>query len=524
MTRINQGWLAISTQGFAAMNAARPPEHLVKELVQNSLDSLADGQAGHISLRYSHNGHSFEVSCVDNGSGIENLADLRVVYLTHKTDSHLKRGRFGRGFKEALCIAEQALVASGGHRLEFLREQGQHVTRQSREVQLQPGTRVWMQMPWSTETIARLDAYFQRFLVPEAVLLEVNGMRLKPRPVEHEVQASLTTEIYDATSQSWKKPKRRTTIQLVRTQPDETPTIYEMGIPVAALEWSVPFHCDIQQRVPMNPNRDAVASGYALNLHVACLPTLLAAMDADTVKQDWVGTAGRRCDDSVQQQIISRAFGDNIARSVPRMGTRHFDEDARDLGLQVINSAQASGGFREMLKAFVPSAQEVVRADELRKANQAEESGFSINDALRTGDHRLRWLERQGGADRVERCLAFAVWFCQQLVSTCPVMQQQVSGQLTLNNQAGKRVYAYWSSTNVLTLALDESCFWQQPLGPESLEVLIHEAAHAMNMHHGYEFRVELERLAGVAASLMLHRSDEIRDLFAELITVSRAA
>jgi hypothetical protein len=206
------------------------------------------------------------------------------------------------------------------------------------------------------------------------------------------------------------------------------------------------------------------------------------------------------------------------------MGTRHFDEDARDLGLQVINSAQASGGFREMLKAFVPSAQEVVRADEMRKANQAEESGFSINDALRTGDHRLRWLERQGGADRVERCLAFAVWFCQQLVSTCPVMQQQVSGQLTLNNQAGKRVYAYWSSTNVLTLALDESCFWQQPLGPESLEVLIHEAAHAMNMHHGYEFRVELERLAGVAASLMLHRSDEIRDLFSELITVSRAA
>lgn len=514
----DRGWLAISTEGFAAMNAARPPEHLVKELVQNSLDSLVEAQAGCIHLNYGHNGQFFEVSCVDDGSGIDNLADLRVVYLTHKTDSHLKRGRFGRGFKEALCIAEQALVASGGQQLEFLREQGQRVTRQGRPVRPQHGTRVWMQMPWPAEVNAQLDAYFQRFLVPVGVLLEVNGLRLNPRPVEHHVSVSLSTEIYDATSQSWKKPTRKTVIQLVRTRPDETATIYEMGIPVAALDWGVPFHCDIQQRVPMNPNRDAVATGYALKLQVACLPTLLATMDADTVKQDWVGTAGRRCDDSVQQQIISRAFGDNIARSVPRMGARHFDEDARDLGLQVINTAQASGGFRDMLKAYVPSAQEVVRADERRRADQATESSFSIKQALQAGDHRQHWVERQGGAERVERCLAFAVWFCQQLVYSCPVVQHRVSGMLTLNHGLGKRVYAHWSSTNVLTLALDESCFWQYPLGPESLEVLIHEAAHAMNMHHGYEFRVELERLAGVAASLMLHRSDEIRGLFQELL------
>jgi hypothetical protein len=47
--------------------------------------------------------------------------------------------------------------------------------------------------------------------------------------------------------------------------------------------------------------------------------------------------------------------------------------------------------------------------------------------------------------------------------------------------------------------------------------VLIHEAAHAMNMHHGLEFRQEVERLAGVAASLMLQRAAEIRERFPEL-------
>jgi hemolysin activation/secretion protein len=114
----------------------------------------------------------------------------------------------------------------------------------------------------------------------------------------------------------------------------------------------------------------------------------------------------------------------------------------------------------------------------------------------------------------VGRCLEFAVWFCQQLVDTCPGREHRVSGQLTLNHQAGVTLFAHWSATNELTLALDQPCFWQEPLGPEALQILIHEAAHALNMHHGLEFRQEVERLAGEAASLMLHRSQKSADAF----------
>jgi hypothetical protein len=45
-----QGWLSISTDGFASMNASRPPVHLIKELVQNSLDSFGNEQSGRIRL------------------------------------------------------------------------------------------------------------------------------------------------------------------------------------------------------------------------------------------------------------------------------------------------------------------------------------------------------------------------------------------------------------------------------------------------------------------------------------------
>ncbi|MEI7953507.1 MAG: ATP-binding protein, partial [Synechococcaceae cyanobacterium ELA182] len=167
MTHDSSGWLAISTDGFAVMNAARPPEHLVKELVQNSLDSFASDQSGSIELRYGHQAGSFHLSCLDNGSGITDLEDLRVVYLTHKTDCHRKRGRFGRGFKEALCIAEQARVVSGSRQLEFLRENGQRITRLHESAQPLSGTEVTMRMPWEPEIAAQLDAYFACFLVPE---------------------------------------------------------------------------------------------------------------------------------------------------------------------------------------------------------------------------------------------------------------------------------------------------------------------------------------------------------------------
>ena len=59
-------WLAVSTDGFAAMNAGRDPAHLVKELVQNALDALGPG-GGQIFLTAepSHQSGKLDISCLD---------------------------------------------------------------------------------------------------------------------------------------------------------------------------------------------------------------------------------------------------------------------------------------------------------------------------------------------------------------------------------------------------------------------------------------------------------------------------
>ena len=67
---------------------------------------------------------------------------------------------------------------------------------------------------------------------------------------------------------------------------------------------------------------------------------------------------------------------------------------------------------------------------------------------------------------------------------------------------------AHGNARNDLTLALEETCLWTAPLGAEALTILVPQAAHAMNLHHGRNFNEEVERLAGIAAALMYQEAD----------------
>lgn len=519
------GWLQISTAGFAALNQSRPPEHLVKELVQNSLDAVQD-TGGRVELDYRHDGNRFLVECRDTGTGIADLAAMRVVYLTFKTDSHLKRGRFGRGFKEILSVATSATIISGGREIQFVEEDGRQVTHERDAPSAFPGTRISMTFGWEPETVDEFDAYFDRLLVPSNVQLVLNGAEMPSRAVAHVIEGQLTTEVYNPESRSWRKPRRKTVIELFEVRVDEEPFIYEMGIPVAAAEWTVPYHANVLQRVPMNPNRDALASGYAKRIHKTCLPTLLEELSEDEATADWVGAAGAEAAPEVQKQIITKAFGTEAVRSVPTMGKRDFDHDAERLGAAIVKTAQMSSGFRQMAKAHLPTAKEAVVEAEVKAAKSVAEKGFRLPDVVDQVDPRTAWIDKQGGRGHVEACLAFAVWFCQRLLDSSDEGQHPVTGAFALGREpvlfSGAQIdtfMAHWSSDNVLTLAIDTDCFWQEPFGAEALGVLIHEAAHARAMHHGKGFADEVERLAGVGSAVMFAHHDEIKRRWARLVT-----
>jgi hypothetical protein len=230
-----------------------------------------------------------------------------------------------------------------------------------------------------------------------------------------------------------------------------------------------------------------------------------------------VAQAGSKTEAEVQQAIVTKAFGTNAVRHTPAMGKRDFDQDAAELGAQIVHTRQLSPEMAQLVAVHLPSSKVVVVEQLAQQSRERTEGRFtlaSLSTAPRS-DPRHAYVDRAGGQQNVGRCLSFAVWFCQRLVDTVPGPTKAVSGALAIGGPGDRHVRkpfaAHWSDDNQLTLALDTSCFWQRPLGAEALAILVHEAAHATHLHHGKAFQEEVERLAGVAAEVMLLRGEEIR-------------
>ena len=206
------------------------------------------------------------------------------------------------------------------------------------------------------------------------------------------------------------------------------------------------------------------------------------------------------------------------------MGKRDFDDDASRIGANVVKTTQMSGGFREMAKAHLPTAKEAVTKQEERIASEIAANRFTTEQIKDRTDRRNALIEKRGGKAHVDRCLAFAVWFCQKLVDSAEDKGKPVTGALGLGDDPTYlhmhigRFVAHWSADNCVTLALECDCFWKDPLGAQSLSILIHEAAHARNTNHGRSFNEEVERLGGVAAAVMFKRAGEIERDWSDLL------
>jgi len=519
-TVISEGeWLAVSTKGFSEQQRGRPLAHLVKELVQNALDSV--GSAGRIDLEFTPAGpRTVSVRCADDGPGAEGLTQLNVVFVTGKKDGVTQRGRMGRGFKELLSIATTAWVRSRDQELLFtVGDGGARRVVHQRGMEWHHGFEAAMEIEHE-EVDKDLAGYFQSFLLPAGVTLSVNGSPVPVRPVHRAVDARLTTERF--AKGRWEKPSLATRVHLVAVREGEAPLIYEMGIPVCEVEWSEPYHCDVQQRCPMNPNRDAVMSGYPVRLHKACLPALLPEMTAERALAAWVGEAAQTADDPVQKAVVAKAFGEGVVRAVPVTGKFDHNADAEELGSTVVHSAHMTGGFRKLLQQQVPTAAAVAKEAMQRRAELATDASLGRDDVMAldlTADlpdapDATKAIMRFG-LEAVLARMDFAQWFGEAVVE-CRYRQFRA---VPVKVAYLETIAATWSLGGTLTLSLAFDEFWHGPFERGSFELLLHELAHHEAFHHGRSFPKEVEAYAGAAAEVMLARGDEAKRWFPHLFT-----
>lgn len=496
------GWLAVSEDGFAQQNAGREKGHLVKELVQNGLDAISG--PGRVRLTFADTAPGMKICCEDTGGGIENMDTLRTVFWTSKQDSHLKRGRLGRGFKEMLCLAQRTEVESGDKTAVFSIDGGK------REFQIRSGgvptagTRITMWLDWEYKTTAEeLHRYFEAFLPPAGVGLQIDETEIPHRTPKHVVKTSLTTEAFS--KGRWVKPSAKTNVELVPSGAAPG-MIYEMGIPICPVEWEAPYHANILQRVPMNPNRDAVMSGFPAKIHKACLPTILEEMSSDEARAAWVGeAAARTTDETLQKEVLSKAFGENLARSVPNFGKFNHDADAEEsAGAKILDTKQLSGGFRELARTHIPTSSDVAKAVKEEKRTLASENGEDPGASTRYAG-----LLKKYGRKHVQNVCEFHRWMANLILAdlfpgearSCKVKVADFNGTAE----------GTWSDNfQILTLALDLERIWKEPMDRENFALLIHETAHELAAHHGNSFARAMETTAGAAIKALFAQREEL--------------
>lgn len=485
-------WLEISTTGFAQRQADRPPEHLLKEVIQNSLDATTGVSNGFVDVTIAPEklGRKIYVklTVIDNGPGINNPSDLRTVFSTGKTDSFLLRGRLGQGFKEILCLAQEAWVRSGQYSMLFQIKDGQRICDLEENQPDNGGTCVAMYMPWHKDVIPDLVRYLHSFIVPAGITMKINrqntsGMNL---PVEHTVPVELKTELFQ--DGKWVRRERAGTIHLVKLAfPGDTVKIFEMGIPVQEIDWTQPFHIDVQMRVPLNPRRDAVAAGYLKDAYRQILPVLMPKIVAQDLRDEWVSQAIEDAEPELRKDVVTQAFGADAVRSVPTLGKHDFDSDAREMGLRPIDTSLLPKGLRD-------AARETLRTSRDAELGRRE----AVFSALR---------KDANTTPREEAVRMFVTWLGSQLVSM-PI-RVDIVPTLVID---GTSAIAAWSPGGIIILNQAHRDEWIEPISERFFGHLAHEAAHERAPHHGDDFRKEVERMAGKLAMFCLENRPEVYD------------
>src|SRR5205807_1784512 len=108
------------------------------------------------------------------------------------------------------------------------------------------------------------------------------------RKVLHEFTTTLPTEIGEVNG-ICRASKRLTAVRLYRPLQGETPTLYEMGMPVVEIDCV--YHVDVQQKVPLNIERDNVTPAYLKSIYTTIVNERIDQLSEEEVRQPWVSTA-----------------------------------------------------------------------------------------------------------------------------------------------------------------------------------------------------------------------------------------
>lgn len=467
----HRDWFGVDVGRRAARIRSRPLAHILKEALSNSLDAGATA----ISMTCGPEGPgALEFTCTDDGRGCGDPEILRRVGST-TSDLHAgTRGRFGQGLIDLIAVSEWAEIRTLGHRLVFDKD-GCRITAAKNGF---GGLSLSLTLRHDGDGLGELVGYFGSVILPDGVAATFNGGRISRRVPERLVEGlRLATVLYDPAEDRVVRRQRTTAVE-IHPQRGAFPMIHELGIPVDAAPWQLPFDINVLQKTPLDADRDMLPDAYKERL----VGDLVGPMSDSYIK--YMGDhgeapgeiAGNRrnaasLSPDARRTLVRTVTGADIDKIVRRNPLDPDDvgesQELENRGLSPVNRGSLPPGVSEIL-ADAPTV--AARHDELCKAHVAVGGDFPAE------------------TERQRACIAAFGTIAEALLGRRVGFTRFRGGPC-----------ATWDG-GTISLNIGAGHLWRDPLGEESVGVILHECAHAKVSGHAVAFAEEVQRLGGKLA------------------------
>lgn len=309
MTRHNQ-WFEVDRTGLAKILRRKGIEFAVFELVQNAWDE--DGVTEvHVSLFHTARNRATLIVSDNSTGGFKDLTHAFTLFAeSSKKGDAEKRGRFNLGEKLVLAICISAQIHSSTGTVKF-DDSGLRVTN-SNQKRDTPGTDITCSLRMTIQEVQDVIDAMHKLIPPAGIKTTLNGGAIANRTPKAEFTESLPTEIADAEGML-RAATRATAIRVYEPDADETPMIYEMGIPV--VEHDCAFHVDVQQKVPVTLDRENVTPKFLRAMRTAVFNETHTIVSPEATRQRWTQAAIESGDAKPEavQDYMTKRFGERRA-------------------------------------------------------------------------------------------------------------------------------------------------------------------------------------------------------------------
>lgn len=329
--------LVVDRKGLARKLGKKPKSFIVFELLQNAYDENITFV--NVTMEMLPGRPACKIVVEDDcPEGFQDLASVYTMFRdSKKAPDPTKRGRFELGEKLVLALALEARITSTKGSIVIRNEERVHTKDKTAKGTIFEGV-----FRMTREEFLEVEAQVRQVIVPEGIKTTFNGEVLQPRPKLHSFETTLQTIRVDEEG-NLSPTQRKTVVNVYEVREGEEASIYEMGLPVVAT--SDKWHYDVQQRVPVNWERNNVPPSFKTTLRVEVLNAMHDKLTKEEAAAPWVTDAAEdeRVNKEAVTDVVTKRFGEKSVIYDP--SDPEGSKIAMSQGYTVIPGGALSKGF-----------------------------------------------------------------------------------------------------------------------------------------------------------------------------------